>query len=335
MLSEAFNTPPGTRKSSLPQPEDYLTSDGSASSLSAADDSPVVKRHYSTGSIGIKSPVNKEPPPSILNSENSGTQSISQIGDVSVDKSNHRDISKTVSDTSALKQSRADRPSQQIHGSSSRESRPRTVSDTNVMKQVCSSDHGSHSSTVAGDKSARQTHNSNSVESRPGTVCDTTPIQQMSRTIPTRPSSASSLGSKRRRRQLPAVRPVSAQPSRNLVRLAEQKKRDEEKAKEKASKAAAQARLLEQQSNQTDAGDEVQIGENKSNQFTESQDDELESVCEADRPTAQSGITSGHGKALPVSCCVDSEYISRKWFTDCLLTLLFCIYTEPSMEPAE
>ena len=306
MLSEAFNTPPGTRKSSLPQPEDYLTSDSSASSLSAADDGPAMKRHYSTGSIGIKSPVSKEPPPSILNSENSATQSSSQIGDVSVDS--HNGISKTVSDDNTLKQvsssslssqSRADKPSQQTHGGISKESRPKTVSDTEVMKRVCS-DQSSHSNTVAGDKSARRTHDGNTEESRPGMVSDTTPIQQMSKTMLTRPSSASSLGSKQRRRQLPAVRPVSAQPSRNLVRLAEQKKRDEERAREKASKAAAQERLLEQQSNQTDAGDEDQVGRDKSKQFTESQDDELESVSEADRPTRQSGATSGQRKSLPV-----------------------------------
>lgn len=267
MLSEAFSTPPGSRKTSLPQQEDHLTSEGSSSSLSAAsNDNYAMKRHNSTGSIGVISPVTTEPPSTILNSKSDTVNSVSKSRAMAVGKA---DITN--------------------------KTRARAVSDTTLISNI------SFLAAKPSQNNQRQKSDTSKTDpikpvtlSRRGTTGD----------ISGRPSSASTLGNKQKRRQLPAVRPVSAQPSRSLVRLAEQKKKeDEEKARAEILKASAEMQMLEQENNQTDTGVDEQLDKDKfshHHELTESLDEGSESVPESSQVSKQNRVTPIQKKSLPV-----------------------------------
>ncbi len=238
MLTEAFNSPVGSRKASLPQNEEYLSSDGSASSLSVVDNSPSMKRHHSTGSIGIISLVQNVPTPDLLNSEKSGDNSdVVKDSEANDEGDSEQEITKK-----ALKT---------------------RVSDSNLLAQASS----------LNVNSLERRNSASSINSQPP---DTgIKNKRLSSIVSARPNSADH-SKTNKKRQLPAVRPVSAQPSQTLVRLQEQKRREEEKRvrQEEAKLAAAKAKRFEEQKNEIDSAPRPVEGE--MNELSGSQDDRSE-----------------------------------------------------------
>ncbi len=234
MLTEAFNSPVGSRKASLPQNEEYLSSDGSASSLSVVDNSPSMKRHHSTGSIGIKSLVQNIPTLDLVNSEKS---------DADLHANSNIVISSEASnsnDDSSVKVSE-----QEVMG----------VSDSNFLARASSS-------------SVNSLERRNSASSQlPDTGIKNKRLFSIASARPSSAGPSMTIKS----RQLPAVRPVSAQPSQTLVRLQEQKKHEEE---EKLRQEEAKLAKAKEQRNEIDAATQPVKGE--MNEFSGSQDDRSE-----------------------------------------------------------
>ena len=234
MLTEAFNSPVGSRKASLPQNEEYLSSDGSASSLSVVDNSPSMKRHHSTGSIGIKSLVQNIPTLDLVNSEKS---------DADLHANSNIVISSEASnsnDDSSVKVSE-----QEVTG----------VSDSNFLARASSS-------------SVNSLERRNSASSQlPDTGIKNKKLFSIASARPSSAGPSMTIKS----RQLPAVRPVSAQPSQTLVRLQEQKKHEEE---EKLRQEEAKLAKAKEQRNEIDSATQPVKGE--MNEFSGSQDDRSE-----------------------------------------------------------
>lgn len=107
-------------------------------------------------------------------------------------------------------------------------------------------------------------------------------------TNPGRPNSATTS----KRRQLPTVRPLSAQPSQDMVRLQEQKKREEEK------KLMIMADAVASQE-QTDST--MKVDAEVTSSKDKSQDEQGDVPIKSAQTPTQNKVTPVHKKSLPVS----------------------------------